>query len=81
MKTLEQMLRENGRLTGEELKEQFMVDPKQVSALLSFKMENFYKHATPELVEKEIIAQLTGGHPSNLNYGLWIQRYLREGID
>ena len=69
------------RLTGEQLKDQFKADPKETSAMLSFVMENFYPHATPELVEKEINAQLTGAEPCNLNYGLWIQRYLREGID
>lgn len=82
MKTLEQVLRENdGRLTGEQLKEQFRANPKETSALLSFVMKNFYPHATPDLVEKEVNAQLAGADPSNLNYGLWIRTYLRDGID
>lgn len=69
------------RLTGQQLKDQFKADPKETSAMLSFVMHNFYPHATPALIEKEINAQLVGAEPCNLNYGLWIKTYLREGID
>ncbi len=69
------------RLTGEQLKDQFKANPGEISEMLSFVMENFYPHATPALVKAEIEAQLAGAEPCNLNYGLWIQRYLREGID
>lgn len=81
MTKIEQLLRTNGKVTGEQLKEQFKENPKEVSVLFSFKMKNFYPHATPELVEKEVNAQLAGAKPCNLNYGLWIKTYLRDGID
>jgi len=69
------------RLTGQQLKDQFKTSPKETSAMLSFVMQNFYPHATPELVEKEVNAQLAGAEPCNLNYGLWIEAYLRDGIN
>ncbi len=79
---LEKLLRESGgKLTGQQLKDQFKVNPKEVSELLSYVMHNFYPRATPDLVEKEINSQLAGAKPCNLNYGLWIQTYLRDGIE
>jgi len=70
------------RLTGEQLKALFQVDPKGVSHMLGAMMRDFgYPNATDEAVEKEIKAQLAGASPSNLSYGLWLQTYLRDGVD
>lgn len=41
-----------------------------------------YPNATDEAVKDELKAQIEdGAEPSNLSYGLWIQTYLRDGID
>jgi len=70
------------RFTGEQLKAQFKIDPKGISHMLGAMMRDFgYPNATDEAVEKEINAQLGGAEPCNLNYGLWIQTYLRDGVD
>ena len=70
------------RFTGEELKEQFKKDPKGISHMLGAMMRDFgYPNATDEVVEREINSQLAGAEPCNLNYGLWVQTYLRDGVD
>jgi hypothetical protein len=70
------------RLTGEQLKERFKAAPKETSAMLGWMLRDFgYPNATDEAVEKEINAQLAGAKPCNLNYGLWLQTYLRDGVD
>lgn len=69
------------KLTGQQLKDYFKRDAWEVSAMLSYAMKDFYPSVTAELVKKEIEAQLAGAEPCNLNYGLWIQTYLRDGID
>jgi hypothetical protein len=69
------------RLTGQQLKEQFKSNPKETTSMLSAQVQKFYPCTSPELIEKEINAQLAGAKPSNFNYGVWIERYLREGIN
>lgn len=70
------------RFTGEQLKEQFRQDPKGISRMLGAMMRDFgYPNATDEAVEQEINSQLVGAGPCNLSYGLWIQTYLRDGVD
>ena len=70
------------RFTGEQLKIMFKTDPKGISQMLGAMMRDFgYPNATDEAVEQEINAQLQGSEPCNLNYGLWIETSLRDGID
>ncbi len=70
------------RFTGEQLKEQFQKDPKGISHMLGARMsDRCYPNVTDESVETEINRQLAGKEPSNLSYGLWVQVYLREGVD
>lgn len=70
------------RLTGEQLKAQFKAEPKATSHMLGAMLRDFgYPNATDEAVEQEINALLAGAKPSNLSYGLWLQTYLRDGVD
>ncbi len=70
-------------VTPEQIRSLFATSPKIISANIGRMLRDFgYTHATDELVEAELKAQIeNGAEPCNLNYGLWIQTYLREGID
>jgi len=70
------------RFTGYQLKAQFNLDPKGISHMLGAMLRDFgYPNATDEAIESEIISQLAGASPCNLSYGLWLQTYLRDGVD
>lgn len=70
------------RFTGAQLKAQFEIDPKGIAHMLGAMMRDFgYPNASDEAVEKEITAQFNGSQPCNLNYGLWLFSYLRNGVD
>ena len=70
------------RFTGEQLRTAFLADPDGISHMLGAMMRDFgYPNATDEVVKTELIEQIAGAEPSNLSYGLWIQTYLRDGVD
>lgn len=70
-------------MTGAEIKTMYYASPDTIAHELGRILRDFgYTHATDELVKGELKAQIeNGAGPSNLNYGLWIQTYLRDGID
>lgn len=70
-------------VTSEQLRTLFATSPKVISANIGRMLRDFgYNHVTDEMVETEMKAQVeNGAEPCNLNYGLWIETYLRDGID
>lgn len=70
-------------ITPEQIRSLFATSPKTISANIGHILREFgYNHVTDEMVEAELKAQIEdGAAPCNLNYGLWIQVYLRDGID
>jgi len=70
-------------MTATEIKAMYHASPDTIARELGRILRDFgYTHATDELVKAELKAQIEdGAEPSNLNYGLWIQTYLRDGID
>ncbi len=70
-------------VTPEEIRSLFAVSPEVISANIGRMLRDFgYTHITDEMVEAELKAQIEdSAEPCNLNYGLWIERYLRDGID
>lgn len=70
-------------MTGEEIKALYYTSPDTIAAEVGHILRDFgYTHATNDLVKAELKAQIEdGAEPCNLNYGLWIQTYLRDGID
>lgn len=77
-------LKEDGmpEITGGQLKEMFKAYPKEISHKIGASLREFgYSNATDEAVEAEFRAQIeNGAEPCNLNYGLWIKNYLKDGI-
>ena len=71
------------KVTPEQIRSLFATSPKTISANIGRMLRGFgYNHVTDEMVEAELKAQIEeGAEPCNLNYGLWIQGYLRDGID
>ncbi len=70
-------------VTPEQIRSLFAMNPKAISANIGRMLREFgYTHVTDEGVEAELKAQIEdGAEPCNLNYGLRIQTYLRDGID
>lgn len=70
-------------VTPEQIRSLFATSPKIISANIGRVLREFgYDHVTDEMVEAELKAQIEDGAEScNLNYGLWIQVYLRDGMD
>ncbi|KKN28555.1 hypothetical protein LCGC14_0853220 [marine sediment metagenome] len=70
-------------VTPDQIRSLFATSPKVISANIGRMLRGFgYSNATDELVEAELKAQIEdGAEPCNLSYGLWIQGYLRDGID
>jgi len=71
------------KVTPEQIHSLFATSPKTISANIGQMLRDFgYNHVTDEMVEAELKAQIEdGAEPCNLNYGLWIETYLREGLD
>lgn len=70
-------------VTPEQIRSLFATSPKVISANIGRMLRGFgYNHVTDEMVEAELKAQIEdGAEPCNLNYGLWIETYLKDGID
>lgn len=69
-------------MTASEIRAAFAITPKGISRMFGKMLRDFGYYVTDEQVEAELEVQINqNAEPCNLNYGLWLRTYLRDGVD